>query len=100
MPPPNYNIEIKSQPKFDGISLPALEEMAELVVDVCRSKNLFDRINIQSFDVRSLHIIHQKYPQITLSFLAVNLKSVEENLKNLGFTPPLSVRTIKRSLRK
>lgn len=89
MPPPQYNIEIKSQPRFDGIYQPAPEEMVELVVAICRSKNLFNRMNIQSFDVRPLQVIHQKYPQIMLSFLTANLKTVEENLQDLGFTPPL-----------
>jgi glycerophosphoryl diester phosphodiesterase len=89
MPLPNYNIEIKSQPKFDGVYQPEPEEMVELVVAVYQNKNLFSRMNIQSFDVRPLQVIHKKYPQITLSYLTGNPKSVEENLKDLGFTPPL-----------
>jgi glycerophosphoryl diester phosphodiesterase len=89
MPPPNYNIEIKSQPKTDGINHPEPDKMVALVMDVCRNRNILNRMNIQSFDVRPLQIIHQKHPDVKLSFLTMNQKTLDENFKELGFTPPL-----------
>jgi glycerophosphoryl diester phosphodiesterase len=89
LPPPFYNIEIKSQPKTDGINHPEPGKMVDLVMAICRSRNIRSRMNIQSFDVRPLQIIHRKYPEITLLFLTMNQKTVNDNLKDLGFTPPL-----------
>lgn len=87
LPLPIYNIEIKSQPKTDKIAHPEPQEFADLVMAVCKSRNILSRMNIQSFDVRPLQLLHQQYPLLKLSFLTANAKTVEENLKELGFTP-------------
>jgi len=89
LPLPRYNIEIKSKPETDDINHPKPQEMVDLVVDVCKSRNLFGRMNLQSFDVRPLQIIHRQYPDIVLSYLTANKKTVAENFNDLGFTPPL-----------
>jgi glycerophosphoryl diester phosphodiesterase len=89
LPPPNYNIEMKSQEKTDGINHPGPQEFVDLVVGVCKSRKLLGRMNIQSFDARPLQVIHNKYPDITLAYLTANTKTVAENLADLGFVPPL-----------
>jgi glycerophosphoryl diester phosphodiesterase len=86
---PKYNIEIKSNAAGDGRLHPAPPEFVELVLQVCRDKNILQRMNIQSFDVRPLQVIHQKDSSITLSYLVMNLRSLEHNLKQLGFTPDI-----------
>lgn len=88
LPMPMYNIEIKSQPKTDKIEQPEPQEFVDLVLKVCKNKGILKRMNIQSFDVRPLQLIHQQYPAVVkLSFLTANPKTLEENLKDLGFTP-------------
>jgi glycerophosphoryl diester phosphodiesterase len=89
LPLPNYNIEMKSQAKTDSVHHPKPQEFVALVMNVCKSRDILGRMNIQSFDVRPLQIIHQQYPGVTLAYLTVNKKSVEENFKDLGFTPQL-----------
>lgn len=89
MPSPNYNIEIKSNPKTDGVHQPEPKEFVDLVLKVCRSRGIVDRMNIQSFDVRPLQVIHQLDSSVKLAFLTANTKTIEENLKELGFTPDI-----------
>ncbi len=89
LPQPLYNIEIKSTPATDGVYHPAPAEFVELVIGVCKAKNLGKRLTIQSFDVRPLQLIHKQYPDIALSYLTANPKSLTENLALLGFTPPI-----------
>ncbi|PZR41755.1 MAG: glycerophosphodiester phosphodiesterase [Azospira oryzae] len=89
LPKPSYNIEIKSQPAGDHISHPEPQEFADLVMSVLKSKKLGKRLTIQSFDVRSLKVMHEKYPEVTLSYLTANTKSLADNLATLGFTPPV-----------
>ena len=86
-PLPFYNIEIKSEQKTDGIEHPAPPEFVALVLAVLKSKNILDRMNIQSFDVRPLQLIHQQSPLIKLAYLTANKKRVSENIAELGFTP-------------
>jgi glycerophosphoryl diester phosphodiesterase len=87
LPLPVYNIEIKSMEKYDGQYHPEPKEFVKLVMDVCLKKKLGKRLTIQSFDVRPLQLIHQQHPDIALSFLTANTKSLEENLTALGFKP-------------
>lgn len=87
LPLPLYNIEIKSNPATDGVYHPAPDQFVELVVGVCRKKKLGKRGTIQSFDVRPLQRIHRQYPDIPLSYLTANTKSLEDNLAALGFKP-------------
>ncbi len=87
LPLPKFNIEIKSMPATDGVYHPAPAEFVELVLGVCRTKNLGKRLIIQSFDARPLQLIHKQFPDITLSYLTANPKSLTENLATLGFTP-------------
>lgn len=84
---PLYNIEIKSAPNGDDKEHPAPAEFVKLVMDVCKAKNLGSRLTIQSFDVRPLQVLHKDFPDVTLSYLTANPKSLEDNLALLGFVP-------------
>jgi len=89
IPQPQYNIEIKSSLQTDGVYHPAPAEFVDLVMGVIRSRNLGKRFNIQSFDVRPLQLIHQQAPEVALSYLTGNPKTLAENLATLGFTPAI-----------
>lgn len=82
-----YNIETKTDPKGDGIYHPEPKEFVDLLVDVLKNTTISDRVYIQSFDVRTLQYLHQKYPKYKTVLLVENEMSIEENLKILGFKP-------------
>ncbi|MEO7174718.1 MAG: glycerophosphodiester phosphodiesterase family protein [Saprospiraceae bacterium] len=84
---PYYNIEIKSKVDWDDKFHPKPKEFVELVIDVCKTRSIMRRMNIQSFDIRPLKLLHWQYPSIALSYLTGNEKSISENLQSLGFTP-------------
>ena len=87
--PLNYNIETKCAPASDGISHPAPDEFVALLVDVITKGNVAKRTTIQSFDKRSLQVLHQSYPSIKTSYLidGSNKKTPEELMADLGFRP-------------
>jgi len=85
----DYNIEIKSTPKEDNIFNPRPEEFSDLVYNLIDQYLPWDRVVIQSFDFRVLRYWHKKYPEVRLAALVENLKTVDENLNNLGFTPDI-----------
>lgn len=84
-----YNIETKSTPAGDGIKHPAPEEFVDLLVAVINEAGITNRTIIQSFDVRTLQVVHKKYPHIKTSLLmeASDKRSLDEQLKELGFVP-------------
>lgn len=84
-----YNIETKSQPATDRVFHPAPGEFVELLMQVINNKHIQARTIIQSFDVRTLQYLHQKYPAIKTALLVGNSGSVKEHLAILGFTPTI-----------
>jgi glycerophosphoryl diester phosphodiesterase len=82
-----YNIETKSVASGDNILHPDPDKFADLLVEVLERKKIIPWVVIQSFDVRTLQVIHKKYPHIKTSFLIENKKPLEENMKLLGFKP-------------
>jgi len=111
-----YNIETKCSPAGDGKYNPTPEIFVKALMDVINSKEIKPRLTVQSFDVRTLKILHQDEPNVKLSLLVqgkmnltkdqlqkygLSAKEVEEyfkqlnskksgledDLKNLGFIP-------------
>lgn len=84
-----YNIETKSKPSGDGVQHPAPEEFVDLLIAVIRESGISDRTVIQSFDVRTLQVVHKKYPAMKTSLLIENTdkRTLDEQLKELGFVP-------------
>jgi len=84
---PNYNIELKSQPEYDGVLTPEPALFAELVLDVVRDADMRERVCIQSFDARSLQAVHKLDPDLTTAWLVADGEGIEANLEELGFLP-------------
>lgn len=82
-----YNIEIKSKEGKDNELHPEPATFAKLVVEVLEQKKITPWVIIQSFDMRALQELHRQQPHIRTSLLINNEQSVEENLRQLGFTP-------------
>ncbi len=89
--PVQYNIETKSLPLTDNIFHPEPEEFTELLMQVIKKKKIEERTIIQSFDVRTLQVIHKKYPSMKTALLieGFNKKTAAENLDLLGYTPSI-----------
>lgn len=90
-PLPQYNIETKSQPATDDQYHPKPAEFVELLVSVIKSKNITERVIIQSFDSRTLQYLHEKYPTIKTALLIEgnDPKPFALQLRDLGFIPTI-----------
>jgi glycerophosphoryl diester phosphodiesterase len=84
-----WNIEIKSNPDWDGTRHPPIEAYSTLVVKTLRDLGIDRNCNVQSFDLRPLQIINRMAPDIPLAYLIENIQSFEANLKTLGFLPAI-----------
>lgn len=85
--PVYYNMETKSMPQGDGLYNPKPEEFVNLLMKVLTEKGITNRVIIQSFDVRTLQVLHKTYPVQATSLLIFNKNSFEDNIATLGFTP-------------
>lgn len=88
---PFYNIETKSDPATDNIFHPTPEKFVDKLMEVIYRKGIAERVIIQSFDFRTLKIMHQKYPSVKTAALIelTDKRRVDEQLKELGFTPTI-----------
>lgn len=87
--PVNYNIETKCSPDGDDKFHPKPDVFAALVMDVIKKKKVAERVTIQSFDPRTLQVIHKTDPKQVLAFLVMNKDNLTDNLQKLGFTPAI-----------
>ena len=86
--PFRYNIEIKSRRgDGEGTLWPGYQEFCDKCMEVLLSKNLGDRLVVQSFDVLALEYIHQKYPQVELSYLTEDETEIGTILSQISFKP-------------
>ncbi|MFN0033610.1 MAG: glycerophosphodiester phosphodiesterase [Saprospiraceae bacterium] len=84
-----WNIEIKSQPSWDGLRHPPVEEFVQLVVAEIRALGLEKSATVQSFDVRALSALHRQAPDLQLAFLIENMTGFEKNMSRLDFQPAI-----------
>lgn len=82
-----YNIETKSKPAGDNQLHPDPETFVRLLMEVIESKKINPWVIIQSFDPRTLRVMHQKYPKVRTSLLVENQDGFEVNIQRLGYTP-------------
>ncbi len=85
--PVYYNIETKCSPMGDGKYNPLPEVFVKTLMAVINKKGIKDRVIIQSFDVRTLKVLHQTEPKVRLSLLASGkMKLSEEELRKYGLS--------------
>lgn len=89
LPKVNYNIELKTNAATDNIYHPTPEEFSELVYEEVSVLKIWNRVNIQSFDFRTLQYFRQKYPNVKLALLIENELRWEQNTDSLGFVPDI-----------
>jgi glycerophosphoryl diester phosphodiesterase len=86
-----YNIETKSNPATDNQDHPAPDEYVNTLMKVINSARISDRVIIQSFDFRTLQVLHKKYPTMKTAALIEDYdkRPLEDQLKTLGFFPTI-----------
>jgi glycerophosphoryl diester phosphodiesterase len=85
-----YNIETKSQPSTDSVYHPDPETFVDLLVKEIENNKIVNRVIIQSFDFRTLKILHRKYPHIrTSALIGATNRPMEQQIQDLGFNPTI-----------
>ncbi len=88
-PIPNFNIEIKSDPAGDNLYHPEPDEFSDLVYNLVSEYDLWEKVNIQSFDLRVLQYYNQTYPEVRLALLIESEPDWWSNVDSLGFNPEI-----------
>lgn len=86
---PVYSIETKTIKNGDNNFHPEPAEFVELIMDIVNEKKISKRVIIQSFDMRTLQYLHEKYPKIQTSLLIDEKEPFEDYVEKLGFKPTI-----------
>jgi glycerophosphoryl diester phosphodiesterase len=86
---PQFNIEIKSNPKWDNVLTPSVSEFAKLVVDKVNQLKINELTTIQSFDPRALEAVKKLDKHLKIALLVENRNGVKTNLNELSFKPDI-----------
>lgn len=84
-----YNIETKSSPGTDGQDHPNPNRFVALLYSLLAEKNVLHRTTVQSFDVRTLQVLHEMDPAVKTSLLVSRTARWADRLGDLGFTPDI-----------
>jgi glycerophosphoryl diester phosphodiesterase len=84
-----WNIEIKSEPKWDGLRTPPIEQFAQLLMTEIKQLGIAQKTCVQSFDVRALQEVRKINPNQTMALLIENIRGFDHNIKELGFVPAI-----------
>lgn len=87
-PQPNFNIEIRSNPKWYNKYQPEPKQLVALVTSTIRRLGIEDITTIQSTDLQVLEELN-KIPEHTyrIGYVVTKGKSLEKNLSKLSFKP-------------
>ncbi|MCX2432774.1 glycerophosphodiester phosphodiesterase family protein [Pedobacter sp. GR22-10] len=86
---PIYSIETKTIKNGDNEFHPEPAEFVELIMDVVNGKKIAKRVIIESFDMRTLQYLHEKYPKVKTSLLIDEKEPFEDYIEKLGFKPTI-----------
>ena len=84
-----YNIEIKAKPEYDNIYTPTPKEFVNLVLNEIEKYEVFERTNLQSFDIRILEEIKRQAPKMKVALLIDENELIDIKLKELSFKPEI-----------
>lgn len=84
-----YNIEIKAQPDYDGIFTPKPAEFVRLVLEQINKNDVFERTNLQSFDLRILEEVKRQAPTMPVAVLVDGNEDIIKKSSVLSFTPEI-----------
>lgn len=84
---PRYFVETKLRETTDGTNHPGPQEFVDVMMEVVDTKQIRDRLIVQSFDPRTLQILREQHPDVKIAFLARSNTSLDDNLQWLGYVP-------------
>lgn len=90
-----YNIETKSSEAKDNVLNAPPEKFIKLLLEIIEEKGVAPYTVIQSFDPRTLRILHENHPHIRTSYLVGPSRmkdftiDIERDIEKLGFVPDI-----------
>ncbi|WP_299111836.1 glycerophosphodiester phosphodiesterase family protein [uncultured Winogradskyella sp.] len=80
-----FNIEIKSKLNYYGVYTPYPKDYVKIVLDEVIENSMFNRVNLQSFDLKILEEIKKQSSEMKVALLVDEDEVIETKLKKLSY---------------
>ncbi|BAO76650.1 glycerophosphodiester phosphodiesterase [Winogradskyella sp. PG-2] len=84
-----FNIEIKSMPEYYDIYTPIPEVYVALVLGEIKAHGMFEKVNLQSFDLEVLEKIREQSVDMEVALLVDENETIKSKLKKLSYKPEI-----------
>lgn len=84
-----FNIEVKSEPKYYDVYMPQPDVYVKLVLDELKKHEMFNRVNLQSFDVTILEEIKKQSPSMIIALLVDENEDISTKLNQMSYKPEI-----------
>ncbi|MBV7270416.1 glycerophosphodiester phosphodiesterase [Winogradskyella sp. WHY3] len=85
----HFNVEIKSKVEYYGIYTPYPENYVKIVLDEIKDYGMFNRINLQSFDLAILEEVKKQAPKMKVALLVDEDEIIKTKLEKLSYKPEI-----------
>jgi glycerophosphoryl diester phosphodiesterase len=85
----NFNIEIKSNPRYYGLYTPEPKAYVALVLQEIETHGMMQRSTLQSFDLNILEEIRKQSTEITVALLVDDNETIDGKLSQLSYSPQI-----------
>lgn len=83
------NIEIKSKPEYYGLYTPQPDAYVKVVLDEIMEHQMFDKVNLQSFDLTILEEIKKQSSKMIVALLVDDDENIKDKLEMLSYKPQI-----------
>ena len=84
-----FNLELKSHPDYDNIFTPSPDIFVDAVLDIIDDNKVFERTNLQSFDLRILESVKIQNPKMPVALLIDKDENLQNKLEIMSFKPEI-----------
>ncbi len=84
-----FNIEIKSEPDYYDVYTPQPDVYVKLVLDEIEKYRMFNRVNLQSFDLAILEEIKKQSPKMRVALLVDEDEGISTKLNQMSYKPEI-----------
>lgn len=84
-----FNIEVKSEPAYYGVHTPQPNAYVKIVLDEIEKHGMFNRVNLQSFDIAILEEIKKESPTMVVALLVDENENILTKMNKMSFKPDI-----------
>lgn len=84
-----FNIEVKSEPAYYGVYTPQPNAYVKIVLDEIKKHGMFNRVNLQSFDIAILEEIKKESPTMVVALLVDENENILTKMNKMSYKPDI-----------